>query len=91
MTRSELATKLLAFYDNKPERWTKGRMARDSSGAGTTAMNKTACSWCMLGASYQEGIWSECLALFPRVVELNDKCKTFAEVRTLLEEMANER
>ena len=33
-----------------PERWTRGRMARDEDGNGVQSVSEHACAWCSIGA-----------------------------------------
>jgi hypothetical protein len=48
----ETARAILALYDGKPERWTKGRLARDKQGdAVNNVRSHRAACWCIAGAA----------------------------------------
>lgn len=97
MTPKDLANKLLAFYDNKPERWTLRANARLATMYPTQSHDPAAVCWCAVGALRKLG-----LGLFSTDVdtlaatlgvdtlpEFNDSCADFDEFRTKLEKVAN--
>lgn len=94
MTAQELATKLLAFYDNKPERWTQNQFARDAAGEKAEWFKEDAVCWCALGGLLKLGAAEGDTLLansfgYGLLAAFNDECADFNAFKTKLEELAN--
>lgn len=49
-TVQEIAAEMLRVFDGKPERWTKGVLARDAAGKMCNSTSPRAACWCFSGA-----------------------------------------
>jgi hypothetical protein len=91
--KREIARKLLEFYSNDSERWTRGAFARDATGYQCMSSEKVAACWCLTGAMYKLGIdvLTGCNALgfeqWGEAEQWNDR-STFADVAALLTRVA---
>jgi hypothetical protein len=97
MTAQEAARAMLALYNNQPERWCQGAIARDATGTPTAPWNDHAVTWCLSGAFTRvlerpalEAHSTLTRALGGSFMDFNDApSRTFAELVAKLEEIAN--